>query len=87
MIPEKQQVRYAYALKIETPSGQSVTIPMAFLTREQISDFLHSDFNRLAQEAGIKGARIELQHAETTDYVAVLEEVAACLRRAGLQAA
>lgn len=87
MIPETQEVRYAYALTIQTPSGQSITIPMAFLTRAQIADFLQSDFNRLAQAAGVKGARIELQHAETADYVAVLEEVAACLRRAGLQAA
>lgn len=87
MIQEAQPVRYAYALKIETPNGPSVTIPMAFLTREQISDFLQSDFNRLAQAAGIKGARIHLEHADTADYVDVLEEVAAHLRRAALKAA
>ncbi len=87
MIAETQEVRYAYALKIESPSGHSVTIPMAFLTRAQISDFLQSDFKRLAQEAGIEGARVELQHADTADYVDVLEKVAASLRRASLQAA
>lgn len=87
MIPEAQAARYAYALKIEIPTGQSVTIPMAFLTLAQISDFLQSDFKRLVQEASMQGARVEVQHADTADYVDVLEQVAACLRRAKLEAA
>ena len=86
MAPEAQHVEYPYTLKIQTSTGQSVTVSIAFLTRGQVADFLQSDFKRLAKEAGIEGARVEVQPAETADYRDVLEQVAACLRRAGLQA-
>jgi hypothetical protein len=41
--------------------------------------FLQSEFKRLAQEAGVKGARIHVERAVAADYEQVLREVAACL--------
>ena len=82
MSPEAQKLEFPYTLKIETPTGQSVTVPIAFLTREEITSFLQSDFQRLAQEAGMKGSRVHVEQAVTTDYDNVLQDVAAYLRRA-----
>jgi hypothetical protein len=73
-------------VRIETPADQSVTVPLAFLTREEIASFLQSDFQRLAQEAGIKGTRVHVEQAATADYDNVLQDVAAYLRRAALKA-
>jgi hypothetical protein len=81
-----QQVEYPYTLKIETKTGQSVTVPIAFLTREEVANFLQSDFKRLAQEAGIKGTRVHIEQATTADYDNVLQDVAACLHRAAIKA-
>jgi hypothetical protein len=86
MSPELQRVEYPYSLKIETPTGQSVTVPIAFLTRDEISKFLQCDFQKLAQDAGIKGSRVYVEQAETADYRDVLQDVAAYLRRAALKA-
>jgi len=86
MSPEAQRIEYPYTLKIETSAGQSVTIPLAFLTREEVANFLQTDFQRLAQEAGIKGTRAHVEQAATADYNNVLQDVAACLRRAALKA-
>ncbi len=61
MAPERQNAEYPYTLNIETSTGQAVTVPLAFLTREQLAEFLQFDFQRLAEEAGIKGARVEVQ--------------------------
>lgn len=87
MSPEVQQIEYPYTLKIETPTGQSVTVPIAFLTREEITNFLQSDFQRLAQQAGMKGSRVHIEQAVTADYESVLKDVAACLRRTALKKA
>jgi hypothetical protein len=87
MSPNVQQIEYPYTLKIETPTGQAVTVPVAFLTREQITSFLQSDFQRLAQEAGMKGSRVHVEQAVTADYDNVLQDVAAHLRRAALKKA
>jgi hypothetical protein len=86
MSPEVQNVEYPFTLKIETSTGQSVTVPIAFLTRKQVAEFLQSDFKRLTQEAGAKGARVHVEQAETADYKSVLQEVAAYLRRSALKA-
>jgi hypothetical protein len=83
---ETQNVEYPYTLKIETSTGQSVTVPIAFLTREQVAKFLQSDFQRITKEAGVKGIRVYVEQAATADYDKVLQDVTACLRRASLKA-
>ena len=87
MTQEKLQAEYPYSVKLETRAGQSITVPIAFLTPKQVEDFLQFDFKRLVQEAGIKGARIHVQRAITADYESVLDEVTACLRSASEAAA
>ena len=85
MTPETPE--YPYSLKIETPTGRSATVPIAFLTPKQVEDFLQVEFKRLAQEAGVTGARIHVERATTADYDKVIGEVAACLRSAMANAA
>jgi len=65
--------------EIETETGQSSTVPIAVLTPKQLEVFLQSEFKRLAQEAGVKGARIHVERAIAADYEQVLREVAAWL--------
>lgn len=87
MTPETQQFESPYCLKIETGSGPSATIQVAFLTPKQLEVFLQTDFKRLAQEAGVKGARIHVERAVAADYDQVLREVSACLLSATKRAA
>jgi hypothetical protein len=54
MTPETQQHESPYCVRIETGTGQSSTVPIAFLTPKQVEVFLQSEFKRLAQEAGVK---------------------------------
>jgi hypothetical protein len=75
-----QQLEYPYSVKIETPTGKSATVSVAFMTPKQVEDFLQFDFKRLAQEAGIKGARIHVERAITADYNKVVNEVTTCLK-------
>jgi hypothetical protein len=82
MTLEAQQPESPYCLKIETATGQSSTVPIAFLTRQQLETFLQTEFKRLAQEAGVNGARIHVERATAADYAQVLREVSACLRSA-----
>ena len=82
MTPERQQSEYPYSLRIETPTGQSASVPIAFLTPKQVEDFLQFEFKRLAQEVGVKGARIHVERAMAADYEKVIREVTACLRSA-----
>ncbi len=82
MTAASQQPEFPYCVKIETSTGQSAHVPIAFLTRQQVEQFVQSDFKRLVQEAGIKGACIVVEHAETADYDKVLSEVSTCLRTA-----
>jgi hypothetical protein len=63
----------------ERETGQSSTVPIAVLTPKQLEVFLQSEFKRLVQEAGAKGARIHVERAMAADYEQVLREVAACL--------
>jgi hypothetical protein len=79
MTPETQQFESPYCVRIETDTGQSSTVPIAILTPKQLEIFLQSEFKRLAQEAGVKGARIHVERAVAADYEQVLREVAACL--------
>ena len=85
MTPETPE--YPYSVKIETPTGQSATVSIAFLTPKQVEDFLQFEFKRLAQEAGVRGARIHVERAMTADYEKVIHEVTACLRSATANAA
>jgi len=80
MTPETQQFESPYAVKIETGSGRFTTVPIAILTPQQLQDFLQIEFKRLAQEAGVKGARVHVERAVAADYEQVIREVAACLR-------
>ena len=84
---EAQQAEYPYFVKIETSAGQSANVPIAFLTRQQVENFIQFDFKRLVEEAGIKGARIHVERASTADYEKVLGDIAACLRTAPVKVA
>ena len=79
MTPEAQQNESPYCVRIETETGQSSTVHIAFLTPKQLEVFLQSEFKKLAQEAGVKGARIHIERAIAADYEQVLREVASCL--------
>lgn len=87
MTVEAQQAEYPFTVKIETSTGQSANVPIAFLTRQQVENFIQFDFKRLVEEAGIKGARIHVERATTADYEKVLGEIAACLRTAPVKVA
>ena len=87
MASEMTQSESPYCLKIETATGQSSTVPIAFLTAKQLEVFLQTEFKRLAQEAGVKGARIHVERAVAADYEQVLREVSACLHSAKKRAA
>ena len=87
MNPETQQSESPYCVRIETEAGQSATVPIAVLTPKQLEVFLQSEFKRLAQEAGVKGARIHVERAIAADYEQVLREVTACLSSAKARAA
>jgi hypothetical protein len=87
MTSELQQAESPYCVRIETDTGQSSTVPIAFLTAKQLEVFLQSEFKRLVQEAGVKGARIHVERAVAADYEQVLREVSACLFSAKTRAA
>jgi hypothetical protein len=87
MSPEMQQSESPYSVKIETATGQSATVPIAVLTAKQLEVFLQTEFKRLAQEAGVKGARVHVERAIAADYEQVIREVESCLRKAKASAA
>jgi len=87
MSAEAQQPEFPYNVRIEISSGQSANVPIAFLTRQQVENFIQFDFKRLVEEAGIKGARIHVERASTADYDKVLGDVAACLKTANSKVA
>ncbi len=87
MTGETPEIEYPYLVRVETRTGQSANVPVAFLTRKEVEKFLQFDFNRLVQEAGVKGARIHVERATTADYEKVLQEIGACLRSAAHKAA
>ena len=87
MSQQTQQPELPYFVKIETSTGHSSTVPIAFLTPKQVEDFVQIDFKRIVQEAGINGARIHIERATTADYEKVLVDFAACLRSSRTRAA
>src|SRR4029077_4180723 len=87
MTPVTQQNESPYCVRIETETGQSSTVPIAFLTPKELETFLQSEFKRLAQEAGVKGARVHVERAVAADYEQVVREVAECLFTAKVRAA
>jgi hypothetical protein len=87
MTPDTQHSESPYCVKIETATGQSASVPVAFLTPKQLEAFLQSEFKRLAQEAGVTGARVHVERAMAADYEHVMREVEACLRSAKKEAA
>ena len=86
MVSKTQQVLHPYSVRIETPTGTSTTLPHALLTPKQAEE-LQAEFKRLAQDAGVKGARINVQRATADDYEKVIHEAKACLRNAMAKAA
>jgi hypothetical protein len=82
-----QQPELPYFVKIETSTGHSSTVPIAFLTPKQVEDFIQLDFKRIVQEAGVQGARVHIERATTADYERVIEEFTACLQSSRSKAA
>ena len=46
-------------MKIETATGSSTTVSIAVSTAKQLEDFLQIEFKRLAQQADVKGVRVQ----------------------------
>jgi hypothetical protein len=86
MTPKTQQPLHPYSVKIATATGRSATLPITLLTPKQVEE-VQVEFKRLAQEAGIKGARIDVQRVSADDYEKVIREAKACLRAAVAKAA
>ena len=86
MTPKTQQPLHPYSVKIETPTGKSATLPVTLLTPKQ-AEAVQVEFKRMAHEAGIKGARIDVQRVVADDYEKVIREAKACLRTAMAKAA
>lgn len=86
MTPKMQQMLHPYAVKIETPTGKSASLPNTLLTPKQVEQ-IQLEFKRLAHEAGVKGARITVQRVMADDYEKVINEAKACLRTAVAKAA
>ena len=82
MTPETQQSESPYAVRIETTTGGSTIVPIAILTPKELEFFLQVDFKKLAQEAGVKGARVHVERTVAANYEQVVREVAACLSSA-----
>ena len=82
MTLETQQFESPYCIKIETATGRSTTVPIVVLTPKQLEYFLQIEFKRLAQEAGVKGARVHVERTVAAADEQVIREVAECLRSA-----
>jgi len=86
MTPKSHQPLHPYSVKIETPTGKSTALSVTLLTAKQAEE-VQVEFKRLAHEAGIKGARINVQRVIADDYEKVIREAKACLRTAMAKAA
>jgi hypothetical protein len=87
MSNEVQQPEFPYLVKVETTSGRFLSVPIAFLTPQQVQHFLQTDFKRLVQEAGLTGARAHVERATTADYEDVLRQLAVSLGAGARQTA
>ena len=67
-------------------TGSSTNIPVTLLSPKQAEE-VQAEFKKLAQDAGVKGARINVQRATSDDYEKVIHEAKACLRNAMAKAA
>lgn len=86
MAPKTQQLLHPYSVKIATPTGKSTTLPVTLLSPKQAEE-VQADFKKLAQDAGVKGARIDVHRVTADDYEKVIREAKACLRNAMAKAA
>jgi hypothetical protein len=86
MTPKTQAPLHPYLVKIETLTGKSATFPVTLLTPKQAEE-IQVEFKRLAHEAGIKGARVNVQRVVAHDYEKVIREAKECLRTAMAKAA
>jgi hypothetical protein len=86
MSPKTRQLLHPYSVKIETATGQPATLPLTLLTPKQAEE-VQAEFKRLAHEAGVKGARINVQRVIADDYEKVVREAKARLRNATAKAA
>ena len=73
-------------LSEQKKEGKATTLPHALLTPKQAED-LQAEFKRLAQDAGVKGARIDVHRVIADDSEKVIHEAKACLRNAMPKAA
>ena len=69
MTPETQQFESPYCVRIETENGRSSTIPFAVLTPKQLEVILQSEFTRLTQETGVRGARIHVERSVSKSHL------------------
>ena len=74
---------------VSGPRNQKIPSFQQFPRTPQPSELtiVAEDVKRLAQEAGVKGARIHVERAIAADYEQVLREVTACLSSAKARAA
>ena len=86
MAPKTRQLLQPYSVKIETATGKSTTLPLTLLTPKQAEE-VQVEFKRLAHDASIKGAHINVQRVTADDYEKVIQEAKACLRNAMAKAA
>jgi len=73
-------------VNIETATGKPAILSVALLTPKQAEE-VQSKFKRLAHEAGVKGARINVQRVIADDYEKVIREAKARLLYAAPKAA
>lgn len=81
-----RQLPHPYSVKIETATGRCTNVPITLLTPRQAAE-VRVEFKRLAQDAGVKGARIAVRRITADDYGKVIREAKACLRDAMPKAA
>ena len=86
MTPKSRPQLQLYAVKIETPTGMSASLPNTLLTPKQVKQ-IQLEFKRLAHQAGVKGGRINVQRVMADDYEKVMDEAKTCLRTAVAKAA
>src|SRR3989442_8824395 len=76
MTRKAHQPLHPYSVKIESPTGKSAALPVTLLTPKQAEE-VQVEFKRLAHEAGIKGARINVQRVVADDYEKAISEAKA----------
>jgi hypothetical protein len=86
MAPKKPQRVHPYSVKIETATGKPTSVPVTLLTPKQAEE-VQSEFKKMAQDTGVKGARIQVQRVSAGDYERIVREAKAALRAAARTAA